>query len=125
MGIFSVTSDTFFIELLEKGGLPALTIGVLMTVFLFLWKSNAKAQVERGHARDKAFIALQEERVLVRQRESDQYKELMKAYEDIVQNFIDLSRESTRAVTRLSEKVGQCPLKYHQTDTIEEPGEEA
>jgi len=122
MGFFSVASDTFFIELLEKGGLPALTIGVLMTVFLFLWKSDKKAQNLRSEARDVAFLALQQERISARNREAEQYESLMLAYESIVKNFIDLSRESTRAITLLNEKVGQCPLRSHQPDMFREDG---
>jgi len=118
MLLAELTNNSFFIELLEKGGLPALTIGVLMTVFIFVWKSGAKAEAKREQVRAEALLAVATERVEARKRESEQYNELMKAYEGIVTQFIGLTRETTRAVTALSERVGQCPLKNSPAEII-------
>lgn len=93
-------TSSFFIELLEKGGLPALALGICFTIFMFWMKSQNKRD-------DK----LQEEREKVREREAAQYQELMRAYEELISQFISLTKESTQAVTRLSERVGQCPLR--------------
>ena len=120
MLIFAVGDPGFFIELLEKGGLPALTIGVLMTIFIFLWRSNAKVESARETSHQEALLAVAKERVEAREREARQYMELMKAYEEMVSLVVEISRESTRAVTRLSERVAYCPYRDPQTALIRE-----
>lgn len=117
-------TNNFFIELLEKGGLPALTIGVLFTVFFFWMKSQAKNQAQREIAQAQAFATLQEERAVARKAEREQQKELMRAYEGIVQQMIEMSRESTLAITRLSDRVGQCPLRDSSHIELPVNGEE-
>ena len=106
-----VSSSNFFIELLEKGGLPALALGICFTIFMFWMKSQAKRDAAREDSVAKSFIALQQEREAVRTREAEQYNELMRAYEQIVREFIALTRETSTAVATLSERVGQCPLR--------------
>lgn len=103
MNFLLVAENSFLIELLEKGGLPALALGICFTIFMLFLKSQAKQAK-----------SLQLEREDARKREAEQYNELMRAYEDIVKEFITLSKESTMAITRLSERVGQCPLRGHK-----------
>ena len=111
MTLLAIEDPSFFIELLEKGGLPALTIGVLMTIFIFIWKSHAKSEVQRDTARQAALLATARERVEARERDSQRYLELMKAYEEIVGVVFEISKESTAAVTRLAERVAYCPYR--------------
>ena len=111
MIIAEITTTSFFIELLEKGGLPALALGICFTIFMFWMKSQAKREDAREVSTAKSFVALQQEREAVRTREAEQYNELMHAYEQIVREFISLTRETSTAVATLSERVGQCPLK--------------
>ena len=101
------TDPGFFISLLEKGGLPALAIGMCFTIFMFWLKSQAKKD-----AAAQIIHAKQDE------RDSLRYSELMKAYEDMVSLLIELSKESTQAVTRLSERVAYCPYREPQTTPI-------
>jgi hypothetical protein len=110
------------IEMLEKGGLPALVCTILFIITFFFIRSNAKAQTKRDEkeaearkvrekAQADAFIALQKERLTARKREAEQYNELMQAYEDLIEKFVDQSIESTKAITRLSERISQHLLR--------------
>ncbi len=104
-------SPDFLINLLEKGGLPALALGICFVIFMF----DKRSQVKKDSAAQK-------EREAARVRESEQYNELMKAYEQIVHEFIGLTRDTSVAITSLSERVGRCPLRDVQvTITEEEP----
>lgn len=114
--MFSILADSshdFFINLLERGGLPALALGICFTIFMFWLKSQA--------SKDRA---LQAEREASSLREAEQYKELMKAYEEIVHEFVGLTRETAVTITRLSERVGQCPLKSVQAIHLKEDEED-
>ena len=104
-------NSDFLTNMLEKGGLPALALGIIFIIFFFWVRSQAKQNKEDKEATSAAFVALQKERLTARKREAEQYNDLMQAYEDIVDKFIDQSAESTKAITRLSERVGQCPLR--------------
>ena len=100
MIILMATENSFFIDLLEKGGLPALALGICFTIFMFWIKTQSKKD-------DR----LQQEREKSSEREAAEYVELMKAYKELITQFIELTKESTQTVTRLAERVGQCPLK--------------
>jgi len=102
-------TNSFFIDLLEKGGLPALALGICFTIFMFWIKMQAKKDTN-----------LQSEREIVRGREAKQYEELMKAYEEMVRLLFDLSKETTQAITRLSERIAQCPTRALRTSVIHE-----
>jgi hypothetical protein len=107
------TSHDFLTGLLEKGGLPALAIGVCFVIFMLILKSQAKKDA-----------ALQAEREKAQEREAEQYNELMKAYEQIVHEFMGLTKETAIAITRLSERVGSCLLKGVHTHTLKEENED-
>lgn len=117
-----VSNSSFFIELLEKGGLPALAIGICFVIFMLIIKMQAKKDAKVQEAQSKQDAALQAEREKAREREAEQYNELMHAYEQIVKEFISLTRETSTAVATLSERVGQCPLKH--AGRIPEVGED-
>ena len=116
--MFADSSHDFFINLLEKGGLPALALGVFFTVFFFWIRSVQKQGEMRDQSTKQAFEALQKEREIARSREAEQYHELMQSYAGLVSKFIDLSSSSTRAITTLGERVGQCPLRDHPTEVL-------
>jgi len=126
---FIATSHDFFINVLEKGGLPAFVVAVFAAIF-FVWiksiqkqaairaKSQNSAWEAREKAQNEAWEAVQREREGARKREARQYGELMHAYEEMVGQFIILSKDSTQAITRLSERVGQCPLREIQAHEL-------
>ena len=122
----AVSSGNFLIDLLKYGGLPALTIGVMFIIGFWWVKANAKQVAQREAATAKAFQELQKERLVARNQDYEQNKELMKAYEEIVEQFITLTRETTQAITRLSERVGQCPFRNTIThaSVTEDPEDE-
>lgn len=121
------TTDSFLLNLLEKGGLPALTIGVLFTIFFYWIRSQAKAATEerKADAEEKrvmaeTFASLQREREVARTRDADQYRELMKAHEENIGRFVSLSTKTIAAITRLSERIGQCPLRDGHVTVIDD-----
>ena len=99
----------FLTGLLEKGGLPALSLGICFLIFMKFLKSQSR--------RD---IAAQKEREAARKRESKQYDELMHAFAEMVKDSILSSKQTAEALTRLSERVGQCPLKNIPVHTLME-----
>ena len=90
----------FWTNLLEKGGLPALAVGIMGTIFLIQQRYQSKATHKR----------LDQQTVREKQQ-VDQYHELMMRYSVVVDNLLEVANSSTRAVTILSERVGQCPLR--------------
>ena len=113
MLLIEATDSSFFIELLEKGGLPALAIGILFTIFFFWIRSESKLAANR-----EVENAL--ERKDIRIREAKQYEELMMAYEGIVENFITLSTETTKVLTRLNDRIGQCPVHENRGIVVDD-----
>ena len=103
MMLAAVAESSFLVDLLEKGGLPALVTGVFFLILILMMRNTAKKDAD----------------------EMAERKELMKAYKALVDKFVDLSQESTRAISVLSERVGKCPLRGQQVelveDTLEDP----
>lgn len=85
----AVESSSIFVEMLEKGGLPALAIFICFTIFTLILKSKAK--------QDAAV--------------TEQLTHMTSAYEKLVHRFIDLTEDTTRAVTLVSERVHSCPFR--------------
>ena len=50
--------------------------------------------------------------------EREQYKDLFMAHVKLVDRYVELAQETTRAITVLGERVGQCPLKEHRVATV-------
>lgn len=93
-------SSNIFIQMLEKGGLPALTVFICFTVLMAFLKNKAK--------QDKA---MQEEREIARKSEHEQLERMTDAYETLVHKFVDLTQDSTKALAIMSERVGGCPFR--------------
>jgi len=87
--ITGVPADSsLFGEMLEKGGLPALAIVICFLIFVAILKSKAK--------QDKAM--------------TEHLSHMTAAYEKLVHRFIDLTEDSTRAITILCERLGGGPV---------------
>lgn len=118
--MLGISTQEFFIKLLEMGGLPALTLGILFTIFFFWMRSQAQANEAERQSNKQAFEALQNEREIVREREYKRDAELMRSYEELTDKFVDISTETAKALARLSERVGACPFRDSRAHMITE-----
>lgn len=85
----AVESQNIFIQMLEKGGIPALAIFICFAIFMAYLKQGSKADA-----------ADREER-----------KELLSAYEEIVMRFVSLTEKTAISITKMSERMSSCPYK--------------
>ena len=118
--MLGLTTEEFLVKLLETGGLPALTIGVLFLIFFFWMRSQANGMKEERRSHSEALIALQREREVVREREYGRAADLMKAYEELTDKFVDVSSETAKALARISERVSYCPFRDNRAHLVTE-----